>query len=331
MKNEKTKLSDIAKAMGISTISVSRALSGQEGVSEELREKVLSKAREMGYLRTKSPEQNRVLVLHQRPFIQDNSNFSHIMQGMERALQAAGCEYDMEFTDKNTQVQLNLPNKLQKGQSYNGLILIGGFENFYVDFITKRIGSYVCYTGYSPSRDCDGVWYNFNNSAYKQCEYLIKKGHKRIGYLGNSRGYVSKEKVLGIVSAMEDNGLIPREEFFIYSEEYEEKVCSLLESGDGPTAFICQWDYTAMKLIKYLYDHGVKVPEDVSVIGHGNTEMSALCIPALTTMELHIDYACEASVGLLLKRLERPDKPKENILVNCTLVERDSVKAIRPM
>ncbi len=325
MRNGKIKLSDIADALGISTISVSRALSGQEGVSDELREKVLKKADEMGYLRTKSPGRIRVLVLHQKPFIQDNSNFSHVMQGIEKALQNAGCEYDMEFTDKTVQGKLSLPNKLQKGLLYDGLVLVGGFENIYVDFITKKINNYVCFTGYSPSRDCDGIWYNFSNSAYKQCKYLIMKGHKRIGYLGNNRGYVSKEKILGITSALEDNGLAAREEFFVYSDNYEEIVSNLIKSKDGPTAFICQWDYTAMKLIKYLHDNGVKVPEDISVIGHGNTEMSALCIPALTTMELHIEYACESSVALLLKRLGRPDKPKENILINCTLIERDSV------
>ncbi len=329
MRSEKTKLSDIAKELGISTISVSRALSGQEGVSGELRDKVLRKANEMGYLRTKSPEQIKVLILHQKPFIQDNSNFSHIMQGIEKALQEAGCEYDMEFTDKNIQGNLSLPNKIQKGTHYDGLILVGGFDRPYVDFISKKISNYVCYTGYSPSKDCDGIWYNFNNSAYKQCEYLIQKGHKRIGYLGNNRGYVSKEKVLGIVSALEDHGLGAQEEFFVYSDDYEEKVYGLIQREAGPTAFICQWDYTAMKLIKYLHDKGIKVPEDISIIGHGNTEMSALCIPALTTMELHIDYACETSVALLLKRLSRPDKPKEYILINSTLIERDSVRAVQ--
>ncbi|MGB8451751.1 MAG: LacI family DNA-binding transcriptional regulator [Anaerocolumna sp.] len=327
MKSEKIKLSDIAKIMGISTISVSRALSGQEGVSDELRDRVLRKANEMGYLRTKNLEQNKVLVLHQKPFIQDNSNFSHIMQGMEKALQAAGCEYDMEFADKNNQVKLSLPNKLQKGVHYDGIIFIGGFDNSYVDFITKKISNYVCYTGYSPSKDCDGIWYNFNNSGYQQCEYLIKKGHKRIGYLGNHNGYVSKEKILGIISAMEDHGLTAQNQFFVYSEDdYEERMIKLIKKTSGPTALICQWDYTAMKLIKSLHDHGIKVPEDISIIGHGNTEMSALCIPALTTMEIYIDYACESTVALLLKRLGRPDKPSENILIDSTLIERDSVK-----
>lgn len=328
MRNEKIKLSDIAKKLGISTISVSRALSGQEGVSQELRDKVLLKANEMGYARAKSPEQTRVLVLHQRPFIQDNSNFSHIMQGIEKALKDAGCEYDMEFADKNTQGDLSLPNKLQKGITYDGMILIGNFENTYMELVTRKINNYVCYAGYSPSRDSDGIWYNFNNSAYRQCEYLINKGHKRIGYLGNSRGYVSKEKVLGISTALENHNIPVSEEFFVYAEEYEKTVYDLVQSGQGPTAFICQWDYTAIKLIKFLHDKGIRVPEDISVMGHGNTEMSALCIPALTTMELSIDYACESSVALLFKRLGRTDKPRENILINCTLVERDSVRSM---
>ncbi|WP_246240209.1 LacI family DNA-binding transcriptional regulator [Anaerocolumna sedimenticola] len=129
MKNDKIKLTDIAQALGISSISVSRALSGQGGVSDELREKVTAKAKEMGYLKAKSMEQKRVLVLHQKPFIQDNSNFSHIMQGMEKALQDANLEYDMEFTDKKSQADLILPNKMQKGPNYDGLIFIGGFDN----------------------------------------------------------------------------------------------------------------------------------------------------------------------------------------------------------
>ncbi len=329
MKSEKTKMSDIANALGVSTISVSRALAGQEGVSDDLRSKVLLKASEMGYLKPKNIICNKVLVLHQKPFIQDNSNFSHIIQGMEKALQAAGCEYDMEFVDKSSQEKLSLPVKVLKGFQYDGLLFIGSFENSYMELIAQKIGSYVCFTGYSPSKDCDSVWYNFNNGGYKQCEYLIKKGHKKIGYVGNNQGYVSREKVLGIISALEDNGLPVENEFFVYSEEdFEKKLCGLIKNKQGPTAVICQWDYTAVKLIKYLHDNGVRVPEDLSVFGHGNTEMSALCIPALTTLELYIDYACESTVGLLLKRLGNSDKPYESILINSTLIERDSVRTL---
>jgi LacI family transcriptional regulator len=329
MKSEKTTMSDIAKALAISNISVSRALSGQDGVSEKLRSKILMKASEMGYLRPRNSGDKKILVLHQKAFIQDSNNYSHKIQGIEKALQTMGCEYDIEFVDKSRQEKLYLPNKVAKGTGFDGVIFIGGFENGYVSFVASKIKNQVFYTGYSPSFDCDSVWYNFNNSGYKQCEYLIKKGHKRIGFIGSSSAYLNKEKALGIELALEDHALPVRDNFFIYAEgSFEEKASELIRSNEGPTAIICQWDYTAIKLIKYLYEAGVRVPEDLSVIGSGNTEMASLSIPALTTLEMYIDYACECAVELLLKRIEEPTKPYETILINNTLVERDSVKVI---
>jgi DNA-binding LacI/PurR family transcriptional regulator len=326
MKTEKTKMSDIAKALEISNISVSRALSGQDGVSDELRNKILIKASEMGYLKAKNVNENKILVLHRKPFVQDRSNYSYMVQSIEKALQTLDCEYDMEFVDKTRQEKLYLPNKVAKGTKFNGLIFLGKFEKEYVRFINTKIKNQVFYTGYSPSADCDSVWYNFNNSGYKQCEYLIKKGHKNIGFIGNNSSYINKEKVLGIISALEDYELPVRCDFFVYAEEnFEQKVNELINKNNGITAIICQWDYTAVKLIKFLYESGIKVPDDISVIGSGNTEMSALFIPTLTTLELHIDYACKCVVELLLKRINKPDKPFENILINSTLVERNSV------
>lgn len=328
MKVDKVKISDIAKALKVSTISVSRALSGQAGVGGELKSKILIKAKEMGYFKAKNNEDIRILVLHQKPFVQNTSNYSYMVQGIEKAIQKIGCEYDLEFLDKDRQDELYLPCKIQKGINFDGIIFIGRFNSEYVNFISSKIKNQVFYTGYSPSFDCDSVWYNFNNGGYKQCECLIKKGHTEIGFLGDSSVYKNKEKVLGITSALEDYKLQARNEFFIYEEKFEEKVGRLIKSKNSPTAIICQWDYTAIKLIKFLYEKGIKVPEDISVIGSGNTEMSSLFIPALTTLELNIDYSCEVAVALLLKRISKPDKPYENIAINSILVERDSIKSI---
>lgn len=326
MKGDKVKISDIAKALKISTISVSRALSGRVGVGEELRSKILNKAKDMGYFKEKTNDDIKILVLHQKPFVQDTSNYSHMVQGIEKAIQKVGSEYYLEFVDKDHQEELYLPYKLQKGISFDGIIFIGRFNSNYVDFISSKVKNQVFYTGYSPSFDCDSVWYNFNNGGYKQCEYLIKKGHTKIGFLGNSSVYKNKEKVLGITSALEDYELPIKDEFFIYEENFEEKMINLINRKDRPSAIVCQWDYTAIKFIKFLYEKGIKVPEDISIIGSGNTEISSLSIPALTTLELNIDYACEVAVSLLFKRIRNPEKPYENITINSVLVERDSVK-----
>lgn len=329
MKAEKLRMADIARELGVSTISVSRALAGQEGVSEELRRRILRTAAEMGYSKGRSLAGSRVLVLHQKPFLQDNSNFSRILQGVERELQEAGCEYRLEFVDKRSQQERRMPGNVLKGSSYGAILYIGRFDGGYANAMAGVIPHAVCCTGYTPAGHGDCVWYNFNRGAYRECEYLLEQGHRRIGYVGSSPGYVSREKRLGIECALEDAGLCADESFFCPTlAEFTGRLCGRLHEPGGPTALICQWDYTAIQVIKALHDRGIRVPEDVSVMGYGNTEMASLCIPALTTCELHIDSACRTAVELLKRRLQQPDKPAETVLIDSTLVVRDSVRPL---
>lgn len=328
MKTGKPKMSDIAKALHISDISVSRALSGQEGVSAQLREKVLRTAGEMGYFKPKSRADTHVLVLHQKPFVQDNGNYSHMIQGVEKALQDVGCTYDIEFVDKENQEKPRLPVRLQKGVSYDGALLIGHFEPAFVAQLGGHIPHAVYFTGCQLSDHCDGVWYHFSGGAYELCRHLFENGHRKIGYVG-SRGTITGQKLLGVASALEDRGLALDGDHIFYGEDSYGRLEELLRAG-GLTAVVCRGDHTAVRLIQYLYQRGIRVPEQLSVVGSGNSEMSSLCSPALTTMELHIGYACEAAVELLLRRLARPDKPAENICIAGTLVERDSVLRLEP-
>lgn len=325
MKNEKATISLIAEDLGISAISVSRALSGQPGVSDTLRNKILLKAAEMGY--SKNKNNINILVLHQKPYIQDNSNFSYMVQGIESALQKAEVQYSVEFIDKDKQDKLYLPIKLSRDYFFDGVIFIGRFDYAYSDFLRSKIKNQVFYTGYSPSYDYDSVWFNFNNGGYKQCEYLIKNGHKKIGFIGNSTVFKNKEKLLGITTALEQHGIpVNTNWFFEPGENLEETVNMIVNSKENPTAIICHWDFTALKLIKMLYQRGIRVPDDISVVSSGNTDMSSLSIPGLTTLDLNIDYSCEEAVSLLLKRISNPNKPYESITINSTLIERDSVK-----
>ena len=330
----KITISDIASALDISTISVSRAISGKIGVGEELREKILLKVNEMGYIKSTTKNAYKILVLHQRPLMQDNSNFAYMIQGIERALQNMEITYHTEFVDKNNQNKMLPPFKLLKENNFNGLIFIGKFDDTYVSLLKEKIKNYIFFTGYSPSCDVDSVWFNYNNGGYKQCEYLIKKGHVDIGFLGRSSIlFRNKEKVLGITSALENYEIPIRSEFFTYIEEnfeenFETSVMNLLMSKHKPSAIICQGDFIAVKLINLLYKKGIKVPEDISIISSGNTEMASLTLPTLTTLDLNIEYSCEIAVELLLKRINNPAKPCECITINSTLIPRESVKSI---
>lgn len=332
MKKDKVTLADIAQALGTSTVSISRALSGQPGISGDLKTKILAKAEELGYKRTAGKaDPLKILVLHQKPFIHDNSNFSDMVQGIEKALQEIEADYHLEYVDKETQNRMQPPYKLSKETDFDGVILIGRFTIPYAQFINSKVKNLIFFTGYSPAYEYDSVWFSFLNAGYKQCEYLIRNGHRSIGFIGNKEFYRNREKILGISLALEEYGLPVLEELFVDIEgDYRGRLHQLIQENKLPTAFICDHDFSALEAIKFFHENRIRVPEDLSVMGSGNTESSRLSIPSLTTMDLQIEYACEAVVATLLKRIAKPDKPGENVAVLTRLVERESVSPLRP-
>ncbi|MDF2925749.1 MAG: LacI family transcriptional regulator [Paenibacillaceae bacterium] len=326
MKKEKVTLTDLAEALNTSTVSVSRALSGQPGISEELKRRVWEKAREMGYQKGKRSEAQRILLLHQDPYIHDVSNFSAMYQGLERILQEVKADYDTEYVDKETQNQLQWPNKMSKDTSFDGVILLGRFNLPYAALIHSRIPNLIFFTGYSPAYNYDSVWFSFLNAGYKLGEYLISRGHTSIGFLGSKKFYRNKEKMLGLSIVMEEHGLKEDTELsWDTGEDYESRLLDLIRRSRMPTAVICDHDYTAVQLIRFLHAQQLSVPADVSVIGSGNTDMSKMSFPPLTTVDVNVEYACEAVVSTLLKRIAKPYKPGENVAIISTLVERESV------
>jgi LacI family transcriptional regulator len=327
VKNEKVTIADIAKTLNISIVSVSRALAGQPGISSGLKQKILAKATEMGYHKTPKNTPANILVLHQKPYLMDHSNSSLMLQGIEKALQNANLDYHMEFIGKLSQERLELPYKLAKGSNFAGVIFIGRFEREYLNLICKSIKNMIIVTGYSAAWDCDIIRYNFTHAGYQQCEYLIKKGHTRITFLGDQQLFRNQERLLGIMAAYRDHKL-PIEQLSCCDSlaTAPAELDKLIASPIRPTAVICNFDHTAVELLKLLHQKNITVPKDLSLIGWGNTEMANLAIPALTTMDLNIEYLCEVAVETLLQRMNRPDQPYRTIGILSRLVERDSVQ-----
>lgn len=329
LKTKKVTITHIAQAMGLSPVSISRALSNQPGISDELKAAIVRKAAEMGYIKPKKHTPARILVLHQKPYSHDNSNFSYMVQGIELALQKAETDYSIEFLDKENQNKLILPYRLSRGFKFDGVILIGRFNLEYASFIHEQIPNLIFYTGYSPAYDYDSVWFSFLGAGYKQCKYLLDRGHRRIGFIGDPSAYRNKEKKTGITSALEEHGVPVDDELFLGRDEtLHLRLSGLIADGLLPSAFICDHDFTAVELLRELQEQNIKVPGEVSVLSSGNTEVSAFSLPALTTMDLNIEYSCRTVVATLLKRIAEPGKPAENIAILSTLVERDSVREL---
>lgn len=325
---KKVTITDIAQELGISPVTISRALSGQPGVGSKLKNQILEKANEMGYVRAKKDEPYKILVLYKKPIVQEVSNLNYMVQGIEKALQAVGADYYTEYIDHEAQRQMVLPYHCTKGTVFDGVIFVGRFDPDYVTFIAKTINSIISFTGHMNSSDYDSVGFNIHNAGYRQCKYLLQNGHRKIGFASGG-GHKNRDRLLGISTAIEDLGIGSREDKIeTVKDGHYERLDELIAAGEMPSAFICDSDYTALQLIKALHERELRVPDDVSIIGSGNTEFSQLSIPSLTTLDLNIDYCCEVAVSTLLKRIERFDKPFESVEIVSRLVERDSVKKI---
>ncbi len=138
----------------------------------------------------------------------------------------------------------------------------------------------------------------------------------------------NRQKLLGITSALEDYKIEIDQRLFIgIGNSFQDQLLVRIDENVLPTAFICDSDYTALEVMKFLYGKKIRVPDDISIIGSGNSEISLLSIPSLTTLDFNIPYCCETVVSTLLKRMNLSDKPYEHIEILSNLIERDSIRS----
>ncbi|NLL42804.1 MAG: LacI family transcriptional regulator [Firmicutes bacterium] len=326
--SKKVTIAQIAEALGVSSISVSRALSGSPGVSDELRGRIKEKAAELGYKRGRKKTKN-VLLLIKRKFEADSSNFSLLVQSLEHYIRAYGMDFSMEFVAREKQEENELPKNLRKGHSIDGIILLGQFVDEYIALLQKHVPKMVILNGTSDQVEADFVYFNFNRSGYQATRYLLDRGHTQIGLIGVEGRFNTCQRLNGYRKALAQAEIALNPNHVIDAlEGLEEGVGEMIAANNLPSAFVCNSDRTAMRLIKYLHDRGISVPEQVSVVGSGNMEVASWVIPPLTTFDLNLDHACQVAAKRLLARIEQPELPEVVIFVNPDLVERKSVQHV---
>ena len=327
-KEQKVTIHMIAEQLNVSAITVSRALANQPGVSDELRQKIISTAKELGYKRCRQNVKASILFLIRRRYVADHSNFSQLVEGIEANAARRGSDLTIEFVDYEMQQNLTLPQNLDRsGKRFDGVILLGKFEDKYAARIQQVVPSLVMINGGYDTVKCSYVYYNFSRIGYMAAQYLVRKGHTAIGFVGAEPSYSHELRYFGITRALAEHRLELNKRFLLNSRgDLEAQVKQLIREKVLPTAFICQSDRTALRLVKILHENDIHVPKDVSIIGSGNTEMSSISIPALTTFETNIPVVCEIAVNTLLEQINGSIEVGRTIFVDAELVERESVR-----
>lgn len=329
------KMSDIAAKVGVSTVTVSKALSGQKGVSENMRGQIVKLAEEMGYVppasrHTSDPDHGYSIgVLINEMFLGKYASFYWQMyQEVTTRAAAKGCFVMLEVVKAEEEEEKIVP-KLMTERKVDGMIVIGRMQHEYLLMLREQNIPTV-YIDFYDDTECDSVISNGYFGTYRLTQYLHKLGHNNIAFVGTvdatesiaDRYWGYRKSMLQNKIDIPDEWLIP-DRNSITGDLNRSMTWNLPDPM--PTAFVCNCDLTASYLIKNLISRGYKVPEDISVVGFDNFLFPGLSDIGITTYEVDMREMARKSVKRLIQLIESPgDKNPMMTVVEGRLIVKDS-------
>lgn len=329
-------MSDIAKEMNVSTVTVSKALGDRDGVSAELRERIKRKATEMGYRvhagnhGAKDGLTYNIGIIVAKHFISDASSFYWIVyRYIVELLQKQNYYGMLEVVgDKviNGEPE-EVPNSVLD-KKIDGLIVLGQLSDTYIDRLMSHDLPTVFLDFYGSRVDADSVLSDSFYGAYMLTNHLIENGHRKIGFLGSISSTSSiQDRYLGYYKALLENRIPLRQDWVIGDRSNESDIFPEFRlPSELPTAFVCNCDETAYKLVNQLKSAGYSIPDDISIVGYDNHIYSTICSPRLTTIDVNSHVMSAEAVEIILHKIRDVNYRKGRTLVTGKLVRRESVK-----
>ena len=277
-----------------------------------------------------------------------NPHFSEVLRGAEEVASLRGyhiiyatvhleCDVKSEQTSESEE-QLSSPqSRFFHEKEIEGILLVGPIPEHQVrKFVSAHPVPTVCVDNAPEMKDVTCVTSSNFYGAMHATDYLISRGHHQIGYITANREQLCvDERLMGFRASMYkhhiENEIAFVKEMDFSQDTFEggyefakELICSgMIEKA---SAILTTNDNVSAGLLKGLVDRGVKVPEDVSIMGFGNDPMGLACQPALTTMEVQSYRMGKIAMEILLDIVVMGKSPGELIMLPMRVIERDSVK-----
>jgi len=335
----KLKAKDIAKKLSISPSAVSFALNNKPGVSEETRRKVLKAIEQMGYntnIISKSAlthNRNIRFIIYKKHglVVSDTPFFSALMEGIDREARSLGYNLIVTYMDENKD---NLTKILHiiEGTSPDGIMLLAT-EMTKEDLkpFKKLSVPLLLLDSYFESENLDTVIINNLEGAYKATCYLYELGHRDIGYLHSSVWINNFDyRKAGFKKAIKNNGLKLKDNFIFCLEStidgsYKNMFNILENKPKLPTALFADNDIIAFGAIKAMKEFGIRIPQDISVIGFDDMPFCEMIDPLLTTVMVYKQRMGMIALKRLVERIDEAPAETIRIEVSTNIVERESV------
>lgn len=344
MSKHNIRLKDIAIELGISIPSVSRALNNKPDISEETKKKVFDLAEKLHYQKNEFA----INFKNQQSFIIGviipqivHHFFSNVISGIITEAEKSGYSVMLYQSNESYKSELKGVETFQKSM-IDGLIISLSDNTFNVDHL-KNLQAYnvpvVMIDKVSNRMESAKIICDDYEGAYYATKHLINVGKKKIAHItGSLEPHTTKERYKGFEAAIKDHDLPFYPTFIkkcnlVSQEEGYEAAVSLLDQEEIPDAIFCATDPTAIGAIQAIRDKGLKIPEDIAVIGFSDWKISSIVDPPLSSVT-QPDYKMgKKAVELIIKeiQLRRENKPVkfETHIMQTSLVLRESTLGVK--
>ncbi|MBE5814485.1 MAG: LacI family transcriptional regulator [Clostridiales bacterium] len=337
MAKANVKMADIAQALGVSTVAVSKALSGQKGVSEDLRERIKKTAEEMGYRSPKVLRQvkyksgfNIGVLICERYVGTSEAFYWKLYQELTAQAMKRECFVLLELLSEQDMRQMHMP-KLVTENKADGLIIIGKPAGRYATTLRNSWSRPVLYLDfYEDDLSADAVISNGFFGMYALTNYLWECGHRKIGYIGTLGATDSiADRYFGYCKSMMVHGLTVNPAWVLDDRDLQTGLdIPIAFPEDGPTAYVCNCDYEAGRAIRELNARGIRVPEDVSIVGFDDYMYPGLCDKGITTYSANVQEMTGIAMRMMIARLSGEPGRTGLQVTDGRLVIRDTVRVI---
>lgn len=333
-------IKDVAAACGVSISTVSKALNDHKDVSENKKEYIRQKAKEMGYspnssaraLKTNRSHNIGVLFVDGAQSGLTHDYFASVLDSVKSTAESRGYDLTFIISDKGGSRKMTyLEHSRYRGVDGVVIACVNFVEPEVVELMQSSIPTVtIDYTFNKTiavlSNNMDGM------SALTQ--YAVDMGHRKIAYLYGEDSVVTSNRMSGFYITMEKNGIKPRDEYIMEVkyrniETAEKATRKLLSLKEPPTCIFYPDDYAAFGGINVIREMGLRIPEDISIAGYDGIPISRMIEPRLTTIIQDTRQIGKSAAEKLISLIEKPRTTViDQVVIDAKLCPGETIKKI---
>jgi LacI family transcriptional regulator len=329
---------DVAREANVSYTTVSRVINGKGYVRAATRERVLQAMTKTGYTVNR---QARALAGGRHQVIGllvpelDTSYIGEILRGIDEEIGAAGYDLMLYTTHRRRTRESIFVNSITTGMTDGLLMVLPVDPAAYVTSIRRRDFPFVLIDHEGLDDEGPSVGATNRQGARQAMDYLIGLGHRRIGFItGNLEMDCAHERLAGVRESLADHG-IPLDESLIVTGNFHKPLAfqrtrELLALADPPTAIFAANDVSAFGAMDAIRDLGLRVPDDISVIGFDDIPDAQTSTPALTTIRQPMREMGASATRMLLDHIAGEHHTNQRIELPTELIIRGTCRAASP-